>query len=168
MGIDPKKMEIYTDFDTFKADAACMIPAQMTGKIAIAAGVNDGDWCPINPRNMMSKADPNIYILGDATEAKPMPKSAVAANSQAKVAANSIVGELTGREIPSARYANTCWSLIGLNDGIKVGASYRAGETKIEVISKFISAENESPETRKATYEESVSWYSEIISDMLS
>ena len=37
------------------------------------------------------------------------------------------------------RFANTCWSLIATNDGVKVGANYRAGAEKIDVVDKFIS-----------------------------
>ena len=36
---------------------------------------------------MQSKADENIYVLGDASIAKSIPKSGYSINSQAKVAA---------------------------------------------------------------------------------
>ena len=49
------------------------------------AGVNKGDWCPIVPASMQAQADENIYVLGDASIAKSMPKSGFSANSQAKV-----------------------------------------------------------------------------------
>ena len=88
--VNATKMEFVTDLDTFKADAACVVPAQKAGAIAMAAGVNDGDWCPIVPTSMQSQADENIYVLGDASVAKSMPKSGFSANSQAKVAANHI------------------------------------------------------------------------------
>ena len=166
--VDANKMEIKTDLDTFKADAACVIPAQKAGAIALAAGVNDGDWCPVNPNSMASKADSNIYVLGDASVAKSMPKSGFSANSQAKVAANAVRGELTGSKVYPARYSNTCWSLIATDDGIKVGASYKAGEKKIDVVSKFVSKTGESAETRKATYEESIDWYNGMTADMFS
>jgi len=166
--VDATKMEFITDLDTFKADAASVIPAQKAGAIAMAAGINDGDWCPINPSNMASKADPNIYVLGDASTAKSMPKSGFSANSQAKVAANAVRGELTSSRVFPARYSNTCWSLIATNDGIKVGASYKAGEQKIDVVSKFVSKNGESAETRKTTYEESIDWYNGMTADMFS
>ena len=166
--VDATKMEITTDLDTFKADAACVIPAQKAGGIAMAAGVNDGDWCPVNPNSMASKADPNIYVLGDASVAKSMPKSGFSANSQAKVVANAVRGELTGSKVFPARYSNTCWSLIATNDGIKVGASYKAGDSKIDVVSKFVSKNGESAETRKATYEESIDWYNGMTADMFA
>ena len=166
--VNVAKMEFETDLDTFKADAASIVPAQRAGSIAMSAGVNDGDWCPIMPASMQSKADENIYVLGDASIAASMPKSGFSANSQAKVAANHIRGSLTGSKIFGARYANTCWSLVATNDGIKVGASYKAGDEKIEATSKFVSQTDEDSDTRKATYDESVGWYEGITTDMFS
>ena len=166
--INASKMEFVTDLDTFTADAACVIPAQKTGVIATAAGVNDGDWCPVYPNTMASKANSNIYVLGDASIAKPMPKSASSANSQAKVAAKSICHELLGGARLPARYTNTCWSLIATNDGIKVGANYEADLNKIEIVNKFISKKDETAEKRKNTYEESIDWYRKITTDMFS
>lgn len=166
--VNPQTLEVETDFDTFKGDAASLIPGQKAGSIAMAAGVTDGDWAPIVPATMASKADPNIYVLGDASVASAMPKSGFSANSQAKVAANAIRGELTGSKVFPARFSNTCWSLIGTNDGVKVGANYTAGAEKIEVADKFISKTGEESAVRKATYEESEGWYSGITSDMFS
>ena len=117
---------------------------------------------------MASKADPNIYVLGDASVASSMPKSGFSANSQAKVAANAIRGELTGSRVFKPRFANTCWSLVATNDGIKVGANYKAGPEKIDVVDKFISQGGESADVRKATYEESEGWYKGITTDMFS
>jgi sulfide dehydrogenase [flavocytochrome c] flavoprotein subunit len=164
--VNPDTMEIETDLDTFKADAACVVPAQKAGAIAMNAGVTDGDWAPIIPATMASKADPNIHVLGDASVASSMPKSGFSANSQAKVAANAIRGELTDSRVFDPRFANTSWSLISANDGVKVGASYKAGPEKIDVVDKFISKNGEDTNTRKATYEESKGWYAGITADM--
>ena len=166
--INAATMEFETDLDTFKADAASVVPAQKAGGIAMTASVNKGDWCPIVAGSMQSQADENIYVLGDASIAKSMPKSGFSANSQAKVAANHIRGSLTGSKVFPARYSNTCWSLVATNDGVKVGASYKAGAEKIDVTSKFISKTGESSDLRKATYEESIGWYEGITSDMFS
>ena len=168
LNVNAKTMEIETDIDTFKADAASVIPGQRAGSIAMAAGVNDGSWCPIMPATMASKADPNIYVLGDASVAASMPKSGFSANSQAKVAANAIRGELTGSRVYEPRFANTCWSLIATNDGVKVGANYKAGAEKIDVVDKFVSQGGESDAVRKETYEESIGWYNGITADMFS
>jgi len=166
--VNPETMEIETDLDTFKADAATVIPAQKAGSIAFAAGVTDGDWVPIVPATMASRADENIFVLGDASVASAMPKSGFSANSQAKVAANVIRGQLTDSKIFPARFANTCWSLISTDDGVKVGASYNAGEEKIEAVDTFVSQTDEDAALRKQTYEESEGWYSSITTDMFS
>ena len=166
--INAETMEFETDLDTFKADAACVVPGQRAGSIAHSANVTDGDWAPIVPASMQSKADTNIHVLGDASVASAMPKSGFSANSQAKVAANAIRGELTGSRVFEPRFANTCWSLVATNDGVKVGANYKAGAEKIEVVDKFISQGGESDDVRKATYEESEGWYKGITSDMFS
>jgi NADH dehydrogenase FAD-containing subunit len=50
--------------------------------------------------SMRSPADPGIFIVGDACIHGDMPKSAFAANSQAKVAAMVVRGELAnGRHL---------------------------------------------------------------------
>lgn len=166
--INMDTMEIETDIDTFKADAASVVPAQKAGAICDRAGITDDDWCPIVPATMQSRADENIHVLGDASVASAMPKSGFSANSQAKVAANAIRGALTGSRVFPARFANTCWSLIDDNDGVKVGANYKAGEESIEVVDKFVSKTGEDADLRKATYEESEAWYSAITADMFS
>jgi NADPH-dependent 2,4-dienoyl-CoA reductase/sulfur reductase-like enzyme len=164
--INAEKMVIETEDETFKADAACVIPAQKAGTIAMMAGVTDGDWAPIDPASMRSKADSNIFVLGDASVASAMPKSAYSANSQAKVAAKAINAELTGSSAAPATYSNTCWSLIAPNDSVKVGATYKAGSEKIEPASKFISQTKEDASMRKTNFKDSVAWYSAISADM--
>ena len=99
---------------------------------------------------------------------KPHPSTYQIAVDELKVAANHIRGELTGSRVYEPRFANTCWSLIGTNDGIKVGANYQAGAEKIDVTDKFISQGDEAADIRKATYEESLGWYEGITSDMFS
>ena len=53
--IDHRAMTIETDLDTFNADAACVVPANTSGKIASIAGLtDDSGWCPIVPATMQS------------------------------------------------------------------------------------------------------------------
>ena len=164
--IDASSMTIQTEDETFKADAACVIPAQRAGAIAMASGVTEGDWVPIDPASMRTQADPNIYVIGDASIAKAMPKSAFSANSQAKVAVDAIVADLADAEAMSASYANTCWSLISPDNSVKVGAAYKPGAEGIEVVSNFISQTGENTDLRKTNFHDSERWYNGIISDM--
>ncbi len=112
--VDPKTGTVVTGFETYKNAALVnVIPAQMAGAIARDSGLaNQTGYCPILPESMKSALDANVFVLGDATIAGDMPKSAFSANSQAKVAAMTIRGELLGARTFPARYANTCWSLI--------------------------------------------------------
>jgi len=165
--IDHRAMSVETDFDTFTADAACVIPAQKAGQIAALANLtNEAGWCPINPKTMQSTMDENIHVIGDASVATSMPKSGFSANSQAKVAAMAVRAALIGSKMFGSKYANTCWSLIAEDDGIKVGATYEGGAEKIDVVDKFISKTGEDAATRKSTYEESLGWYDAISADM--
>ena len=70
-------------------------------------------------------------VVGDACIPGDMPKSAFSANSQAKVAAMMIRGELAKARTFPARYTNTCWSLIETDDTVKVGGRYEPKDGKI-------------------------------------
>ncbi len=165
--VDAGAMTIKIDDEVIKADAASVVPAQKAGAIAEKAGLtNDKGWCPIVPKTMQSSMDENIHVLGDASVAAAMPKSGFSANSQAKVVAMAVRGALTGSKVFDPRFANTCWSLVATDDGIKVGAAYKAGAEKIEVTNKFISKTGEDAALRKQTYEESVGWYEGIAKDI--
>ena len=167
VSVDPGAMTVTIDGEVTKVDVANVIPAMKAGRIAELAGVTDGNWAPVNAADMSTKADADVYVLGDASSQGDMPKSGFSANSQAKVCANAVRGALTGSKIFPAKFSNTCWSLIATNDGVKVGATYEATPEKIAKVDGFISQTGESADLRKATYEESEGWYSGIISDML-
>ena len=162
-------MEVVIDGEATKVDVCNVIPAQQAGRIAAVAEItNDAGWAPVVPHTMQSRADENIHVLGDASQQGDMPKSGFSANSQAKVCAMAVRGALTDSRVFPARFSNTCWSLIGTDDGVKVGASYEATDEKIAKTDGFISKTGESAEVRKATYEESLGWYAAISDDMFS
>ena len=165
--VRPDAMEVVIDGEVEKVDVCNVIPGQRAGMIASDAGVtDDSGWAPVNPHSMATRADANVYVLGDASSQGDMPKSGFSANSQAKVAAMSIRSELTDSKAFPAKYSNTCWSLIGTDDGVKVGASYEATDEKIASVDSFISQTGEDADLRKATYEESIGWYAGITADI--
>lgn len=166
--VDADAGTVETDFDTFEGALLNIIPAQRAGAIAVDAGLADeSGFCPIDAASMRSAMDENIFVIGDASIAGAMPKSAFAANSQAKVAALNIRGDLLDARVFPAKYANTCWSLISPGNGVKVGAQYEAGEDgSITGISSFISDTSETEAVRETTYRESIGWYDSITADM--
>lgn len=165
--VDPEAMTVTVDDEAVKVDVCNVIPGQKAGHIAELAGLtNDKGWAPVNAEDMSSKVDANVHVLGDASQQGDMPKSGFSANSQAKVCAMAVRGALTGSKVFPAKFSNTCWSLIGTDDGVKVGASYEATDEKIAKTTGFISQTGEDAALRKQTYEESLGWYSGITSDM--
>jgi len=169
VSVDPEAMTVDIDGIVEQVDVCNVISAQKAGRIAEISGVtDDSGWAPVVPANMQSRMDANVYVLGDASAQGDMPKSGFSANSQAKVAANAIRHELTGSRLFPARYANTCWSLIATDDGVKVGASYEPTEEKIASVDSFISQTGEDADLRQQTYQESIGWYNGIVADMFS
>lgn len=164
--VDPKAMTITLEGEVIKVDACNVIPAQNAGVIAETAGVTQEGWAPVRAEDMRSRLDENIYVLGDASAQGDMPKSGFSANAQAKVCANAVLGRLTGSPIFPPRFMNTCWSLLSEDDGVKIGASYEATPEKIARVDGFVSKRREAPALRKTTYEESLSWYKSMTSDM--
>ncbi|MEM8841351.1 MAG: NAD(P)/FAD-dependent oxidoreductase [Pseudomonadota bacterium] len=165
--VNPAEMTVDIDGELIEADACNVIPAMKAGWIAEAAGLtNDKGWVPVNAADMSTKADGNVHVLGDASQQGDMPKSGFSANSQAKVCAMAVRGALTDSKVFSPKYSNTCWSLIGTDDGVKVGATYKATDEKIAKVDGFVSQTGEDVDLRKQTYEESIGWYNGITTDM--
>ncbi len=124
--VNADTMTFTTDFGEQKADVGNVIPPQRAGRIAALAGVADkSGWCPIDPNTFESKLQPNIHVIGDAAIAGAMPKSAFAANAQAKVCAIAIVRALTGEPPAEAILLNTCYSLAAPGYGFSVAGVYR-------------------------------------------
>jgi sulfide dehydrogenase [flavocytochrome c] flavoprotein chain len=126
VSVDAKTRTLVTDFASYKADVANIIPPQRAASVAQLAGVADETgWCPIDPVTFESRLQPNIHVIGDATIAGAMPKSAFAANAQAKVCAAAVVTLLHGESPSPPKLINTCYSLVAPDYGISIAGVYR-------------------------------------------
>lgn len=124
-----KRRSLVTEFDTFQADVINLIPPQQAGSIARLAGLTDNTgWCPVHPDTFSSTLLPNVHVIGDACTATPMPKSAFAANNQAKACALAIVSSLQGKDVPAPVLINTCYSFITPEQAVSVAGVYRVKE----------------------------------------
>jgi NADPH-dependent 2,4-dienoyl-CoA reductase/sulfur reductase-like enzyme len=124
--VDVANLTLVTDFASHKAAVANVIPPQKAGRIAEVAGVADRTgWCPIDPVTFESTLQPNIHVIGDACIAGAMPKSAFAANSEAKVAAAAIAKLLAGEKPDDPRLLNTCYSVAAPDYGFSVAGVYK-------------------------------------------
>jgi sulfide dehydrogenase [flavocytochrome c] flavoprotein subunit len=123
--VDPATRTLVTDFATYKADVANVIPPQRAGHIAEIAGVADQTgWCPIDPVTFESRLQPGVHVIGDAAIAGAMPKSAFAANVQAKECAAAVAALLRDETPPPPKLINTCYSLVAPDYGISVAGVY--------------------------------------------
>jgi len=133
--VDAATLELVTDFGRHKAAVANVIPPQKAGRIAEAAGVADRTgWCPIDPVTFESKLQAGVHVIGDAAIAGAMPKSAFAANAQAKTCAAAVARLLTGAVPSTPKLINTCYSLVAPDYGISVAGVYQpSGGQLVEV-----------------------------------
>lgn len=168
--VRPAEGTVVTGFETYeKAHLVNVIPAQMAGAIAREAGLADKSrYCPVDPATMRSTLDPMISIIGDACIGGDMPKSAFAANSQAKVAAMALRAELISARAFPPKFANTCWSLITPQDAVKVGGVYAPKEGKIAAVETFVSKADEDAGLRRHQVEENIGWYAGFVADVFS
>lgn len=132
-----KSGTLTTDFgDKIRGQVLNIIPPQKAAAIAQQAGLTDASgWCPVEPQSGRSKFHDTIHVIGDAANYAPIPKSAFAANSEAKACALAVVALLNERQLPETHWLNTCYSLVTPQHGISVAGVYKVGgERKIEMV----------------------------------
>ncbi len=167
--VDVAGMTVHTEFDKFRGDVINFIPAQKAGKIAFLAGATDkSGWCPINPRTFESTIHKDVYVIGDASIASPLPKSGYSANSEAKVAAAAIVAQLSGKQPGEPSLINTCYSLVAPDYGISVAMVYGFANGKItkKKGSGGVGPKDANAEFLKKEAQFAEGWYTSISSDI--
>jgi sulfide dehydrogenase [flavocytochrome c] flavoprotein subunit len=166
--VDPKTMTVEGAVD-FQGDVINVIPPQQAGKIAFAADlVDESGWCPIKDRTFESTRHKDIYVVGDASIAGPLPKSGYAANSEAKVCAAAVVASLNGQPAPVPSWVNTCYSLVTPDEGISVAMVYRLDEKgKISKIkgSGGLTPKEVDPVMREREARYAHSWFKNVTHD---
>jgi sulfide dehydrogenase [flavocytochrome c] flavoprotein subunit len=166
--VNKADMTVEGEMDTIKGDVINIIPPQMAGAIAKTVGLtNDKGWCPIDGKTFESTIHKNIHVIGDAAVASPLPKSAYAATSEAKVAAAAVVALLGGGEAPHPSYVNTCYSVIAHGHGISVAMVYDYKDGKIVKVkgSGGLSPMDQTDEMRAREEQYAHSWFNNITSD---
>lgn len=139
--------------ERLRADLICAIPAQRAHPLCEQAGLSDETgWCPVNGDDFQSLRHAGVHVLGDASLAHPMPKSAFSANSQGKLCALAILAELSGQAAPSARLANTCYSLIRPDQAVSVSGLYGSAGGRLSALTESTSplGANDSVRAREA------------------
>jgi sulfide dehydrogenase [flavocytochrome c] flavoprotein subunit len=156
---------------TIDADVLNIIPAQKAGAIAFTAGLTDDTgWCPIKPATFESTLLPNIHVIGDSSNASPLPKSGFAANSEAKACALAVAALLNDREPAQASFTNGCYSVVGKDYAISIVAIYQTAKDGLS-IEKIPNAGGMSPlqasdDERKVDVQYAYSWYNNFTKDI--
>ncbi|MEM1231848.1 MAG: NAD(P)/FAD-dependent oxidoreductase [Pseudomonadota bacterium] len=133
--VDAARSAVLTEFEAITGDVINVIPPQHAGALARAAGLSDASgWCPIEVPSFRSTRAADVYVIGDAAIANGMPKSAFAANAQARLAALQILRQLDGLEPLDSKLLNTCYSLISPTLGISVADVYQPGARRWEPV----------------------------------
>jgi sulfide dehydrogenase [flavocytochrome c] flavoprotein chain len=124
--VDTAAMTVSSDFDTYKAAVANIIPPQKAGRIAALAGTADRTgWCPVDPATFESHLVPGIHVLGDAAIAGAVPKSAFAGNATAKICAAAVAKLVFGEAPVRPKFVNTCYSLAAPDYGFSIAGVYQ-------------------------------------------
>lgn len=166
--VDPSTGEVWLrDAATSIATSlASIIPPQQAAALAREADLADeSGWCPVHAETFESTRHAGVYVIGDAAIAAPMPKSAFAANSQAKLAASAIVASLNHAAAPAARLLNTCYSLVSDRVGISVSGYYGAVNGKLSVLSEGMSPLSGDEALREREAREAQAWYDNVTTD---
>jgi sulfide dehydrogenase [flavocytochrome c] flavoprotein subunit len=133
VSVDADKMTCSTTFGEHKGDVINIIPPHHAGRVAMDLGLANfkGKWCAVQPMNMESTAQKDIYVIGDSCVGGELatnnafPKSAHIANSQAKATVAAIVAQVNGLPPPVPVYTNTCYSVVAPDWGFSVVHLYR-------------------------------------------
>jgi len=165
--VDVKTRAIKTGGDTFNASVANIIPAQIAGELAQRVGLADQTgWCPIDPMTFESRLHPAIHVIGDATNAGDMPKSAFVANSQAKACAFAIASALNGSEETMPHLFNTCFTYFAPNDAVTDAINMKPSNGSIKITDIFFSQVGESDEIRREASRQGEGWYAAFTHDV--
>ncbi|MCH9741180.1 MAG: NAD(P)/FAD-dependent oxidoreductase [Epsilonproteobacteria bacterium] len=137
---DTTKTVSYTEGGTSKTLSSTVlnvIPNQKAAPIIFTAGVNSGNWAPINPLSYESVVASGIYIIGDS-QATGQPKAGHIGNSEAKVCADAILRTLSGVALYASPKTNSaCYSPTSATE-----ASWLTGVFKYDTGTQTMVAAN--------------------------
>jgi sulfide dehydrogenase [flavocytochrome c] flavoprotein subunit len=167
VSVDPAARTIVTDFGEYTADVANVIPPQKAGSIAEIGGAADHTgWCPIDPTTFASTLVPNIHVIGDACIAGGIPKSASAANAEAKACAAVIVNQLSGKSSDLPRLNGACYNTVAPGYAFSLTGIYQPKDGQFAEIDGNVTSPVEAPrELRRREAAMSRDWFKTITVD---
>jgi sulfide dehydrogenase [flavocytochrome c] flavoprotein subunit len=167
VSVDPATNTIVTDFGNYTAQVANVIPPQQAGRIAGIAGAADHTgWCPIDPVTFASKLVPDIHVIGDACIGGGIPKSASAANAEAKACAGAVANLLAGKAPDIPKLVGTCYNTVAPGYAFSLSGIYQPKDGMFAEIDGVTTSPVDAPrEARAREAEVAQSWYKTITVD---
>jgi len=165
--VDPATNTIITDFGNYTAQVANIIPPQKAGRIADIAGAADNTgWCPIDPVTFASKILPAVHVIGDASFVGVIPKSASAANAQAKACAEAVASLISGKPQVTPRLVGACYSVVAPSYAFSQSGVYQPRDGMFaESEGVTTSPVDATRDVRAAEAVSAQSWYKSITVD---
>ena len=164
--VDPATNTIFTDFGNYTAQVANVIPPHKAGRIAEIAGAADRTgWCPIDPATFASTLVPNVHVIGDACFGGSIPKSASAAQAQARACAAAIVSMLSDKTPETSRLNGACYNIVAPGYAFSLKGVYQPKEgqfAEVEVVTSPVDAPRE---IRAREAEGAREWFKTITGD---
>jgi len=109
---------------TLSADVINVIPNQKAAKIIFDAGLNSGNWAPVDTISYESTIQNDIHIIGDS-QGSSQPKAGHIANSEAKVCADAILRKVNNEVLFASPKTNSaCYSPVSSNEATWLTAVY--------------------------------------------
>ena len=167
VSVDPATNTIVTDFGTYPAKVANVIPPQKAGRIAEIAGAADHTgWCPIDPVTFSSKLVPDVHVIGDACIAGGIPKSASAANAEAKACAAAIVSLMSGKSPELPRLNGACYNTVAPGYAFSLSGIYQPKDGQFAEIDGNVTSPVDAPrEIRQREADKAQAWFKTITVD---
>ena len=165
--VDAATNSIVTDFGNYTAAVANVIPPQKAGRIAeIAGAVDNTGWCPIDPVTFASKLVPNIHVIGDAAFGGTIPKSASAANAQARACAEAVAKLVAGKQPDMPRLVGACYNTVAPGYAFSQSAAYQPRDGLFAEIEGATTSPVNAPRALRAREAaDAQSWYKTITVD---
>jgi sulfide dehydrogenase [flavocytochrome c] flavoprotein chain len=166
VSVDPATNTVVTDFGNYAAAVANVIPPQKAGRIAEIAGVADNTgWCPVDPVTFASKLVPNIHVIGDACIAGSIPKSASAANAEAKACAAAVASLIAGKTPDIPRLNGACYNTVAPGYAFSLSGIYQPKDGQFAEIEVHTSPVDAPLELRQREAEDAQAWFKTITVD---
>jgi sulfide dehydrogenase [flavocytochrome c] flavoprotein subunit len=168
VSVDAATNTLVTDFGNYTAQVANVIPPQKAGRIAdIAGAVDHTGWCPIDPVTFASKLVPNVHVIGDACIGGGIPKSASAANAEAKACASAVASLIADKSPAVPKLNGTCYTTVAPGYAFSLSGTYQPKDDIFAEIegSGFTSPVDAPRDTRLREADIAQSWYHTITAE---